>query len=535
MHEKPSPQFVRAVADRGPALAERIAALDDAVEAADGRLDDELVGRARAVIAKARERLAKGPDTVVVALGGGTGSGKSSLFNALAGSPLSRVGAVRPVTGEPVSLSVSEDEHPGELLDWLGVRRRHVSKPGALAEGLVVVDLPDHDSIETEHREIVDRFVERVDVLVWVVDPLKYAQRALHDGYLKMLAAHARVVVVVLNHADTVAREARSAVLFDLRRLLDAEGLKRATLLSTSARTGEGIDGLRSTINDYVVERRAVAERIAGDLGNVSSALASQVGPPRKVSFDADAVARALVTACGVEPLADAGRRTYVEDADDATRPKLTGAVLKRVRSVRNPMRRLRRPAGVAANDVSSVAVRHAVLTLADQAAAGLPHPWPQRLHATAQSSAETLPSAVAKALDRVDVHEVPRRAWWGPVSFLGTVFEAATVIGVIWLTMLAVVAWLQLPAPPTPKIGAVSVPTLLTLGGLVVSVVWAFVRRRVVGAGATRHRAKVLADMETEVAAVAQERAVTPLRTELDIHARLSQALHRAAGRGKA
>ena len=36
-----------------------------------------------------------------------------------------------------------------------------------------------------EHRLEVDRLVELVDLLVWVLDPQKYADAALHDRYLR--------------------------------------------------------------------------------------------------------------------------------------------------------------------------------------------------------------------------------------------------------------------------------------------------------------------------------------------------------------
>ena len=36
----------------------------------------------------------------------------------------------------------------------------------------------------------VDRLVQLVDMLVWVVDPQKYADAAIHDRYLKPLAQH---------------------------------------------------------------------------------------------------------------------------------------------------------------------------------------------------------------------------------------------------------------------------------------------------------------------------------------------------------
>ena len=44
--------------------------------------------------------------------------------------------------------------------------------------------------------------VELVDLLVWVADPQKYADAALHDGYLRPLAGHGDAMVVVLNQAD---------------------------------------------------------------------------------------------------------------------------------------------------------------------------------------------------------------------------------------------------------------------------------------------------------------------------------------------
>jgi GTP-binding protein EngB required for normal cell division len=524
------------LADRGPDLAARLEALDEVVGLADGRLDEELVSRARAVLGKAHERLARGPQAVVVALAGGTGSGKSSLFNALIGQELSRVGAVRPVTGEVVSAAIGEPEQANAVLDWLHVRRRHqVDAAAGLPEGLVLLDLPDNDSVSLEHRETVDRFVERVDAMVWVLDPLKYAQRALHEGYLRLLAAHARVLIVVLNHADTLGAEARNEVLHDLRRLLAGEGLGKSRVLVTSARTGEGVGDLRTAIGEFVTHRRAVAERIAGDLGNVSTALAAQVGPPTQVALDPAELVRAVASAAGVQPLADAGRQSYVEDANDGGRPLLSAAAGKRLRRIRRPWRRLSRPAvtsGSTPRELSPVGVRHAVTTLADRAAEGLPHPWPGRLHTAGQSAAEDLPAAVAKALDRVDVHEVKARRWWRLFAVLGTVVELALLTGLLWLALLGVLAWFRVPEPPTPQWRDWPLPTLLALGGGLVWLLTGVVRRRLIAVGAGRHRTRMVAALETAVAAAAEEQALVPLRREVEAHARLAQALRRAAGR---
>jgi GTP-binding protein EngB required for normal cell division len=521
------------MAERARDLTARLEALDTAVGLADGRLDDELVARARAVLGKAHERLARGPQAVVVALAGGTGSGKSSLFNALLGQQLSRVGAVRPVTGEVISAAVGDPEPANAVLDWLRVRRRHALAASAdLPDGLVLLDLPDNDSVALEHREIVDRFVERVDAMVWVLDPLKYAQRSMHDGYLRMLAAHARVVIVVLNHADALGAEARNQIMFDLKRLLSDEGLGKARLLVTSARTGEGVDELRRAVAEFVTHRRAVAERIAGDLGNVSAGLASQVGPPTQVTLDPAELVRTVAIAAGVESLADAGRRTYVEDANDAGRPLLSAAAGKQLRRIRRPFRRLTRPTVTSRTELSPVGVRHAVTTLADRAAHGLPHPWPSRLHAAGQAVAADLPNAVGKALDRVDVHAVRRRSWWRVFSVIGTVVELAMITGLLWLVALSVLAWFRVPEPPTPHWRDFPLPTLMALGGALLWIIVGFVRRRLIAAGAARHRAKTVAALEAAVADAAEAGALVPLRREVAVHGELATALRTAAGR---
>ena len=78
-------------------------------------------------------------------------------------------------------------------------------------DGLVLLDLPDFDSVEIAHRVEVDRLVRLVDLLVWVVDPQKYADAALHERYLRPLAGHAAVMLVVLNQVDLLGAGAAPA------------------------------------------------------------------------------------------------------------------------------------------------------------------------------------------------------------------------------------------------------------------------------------------------------------------------------------
>ena len=204
-------------------LTDRLAALREAIEVADGRLEVPEVGRARTLLAKAGAREALG-DATVVALAGATGSGKSTLFNALSGSDVSSPGVRRPTTGvaHATVWPRSDGSPPDRLLDWLEVPRRHVhTDPDPALQGLVLLDLPDHDSTRLENRLEVDRLVELVDVLVWVMDPQKYADAAVHDRYLAPHAGHAGVLLVALNQVDRLEPETARTVTADLRRLLD--------------------------------------------------------------------------------------------------------------------------------------------------------------------------------------------------------------------------------------------------------------------------------------------------------------------------
>ena len=126
-------------------------------------------------------------DHTVVGFFGATGSGKSSLFNAVSGEEIATAAARRPTTSEPLA-GIWGAEGSDELLDWLEVRNRHHATPvPGFADdgtGLILLDLPDFDSTRAANREIVERMVGLVDVLVWVLDPQKYADAAVHNDFL---------------------------------------------------------------------------------------------------------------------------------------------------------------------------------------------------------------------------------------------------------------------------------------------------------------------------------------------------------------
>ena len=153
---------------------------------------------AEAVILRAGDRLALSRDHTVVALAGATGSGKSSLFNALAG--LSCRPSASPPDDGVAHACVCSGAGTADLLDWLDVPKpQRFARESALdadeqatLRGLVLLDLPDFDSIEAAHRPEVDRLLRLVDLVIWVTDPQKYADQVIHEQYLQMSTGRRR-------------------------------------------------------------------------------------------------------------------------------------------------------------------------------------------------------------------------------------------------------------------------------------------------------------------------------------------------------
>src|SRR6266516_1738074 len=150
---------------RRPAPAEsvvdRVEALRRFLRAVEDHLPEQRLACARTIVDRAGERLSLSREHSVVALAGATGSGKSSLFNALARMELSTVGVRRPTTAHAFACV------------W-----------GPLGAA-PLLDLPDFDSLAAAHRVEVDRLLTLVDLMVWVTDPQKYADQVIHDEYLR--------------------------------------------------------------------------------------------------------------------------------------------------------------------------------------------------------------------------------------------------------------------------------------------------------------------------------------------------------------
>lgn len=516
-----------------PDLQTRLEALRDALEIADGRLDDSAVAAGRAVVERAGTRLSLDPELTVVALAGATGSGKSSLFNALAGLELAPVGVRRPTTARPQAC-VWGGTGAERLLDWLEVSRRHHHE-GKDLEGLVLLDLPDHDSRETSHRIEVDRLVAVVDLLVWILDPQKYADATLHDDYLKPLCRHSSVMVFVLNHIDELDVEARKRCLADLRRLLENDGLEAPIVAASSARSGEGVDELRALISRAVTTRRAAVERLQADLSVVTERLTS--GCEQGVAGSVTTAARAqlvnvLADVAGVELVA----RSVASSHRRAAALRLGWPFTRWLRRFRpDPLRRLHLGSGPgsdrtslpAASPAQHARVEVALRALGDRAAGSLPPPWPDLIFRAASSHRDELPDLLDQAVATADLAS-RRPRWWGLGAGLQALLAGAALVGALWLLGLFALDYLRLPDPPVPRWEGFPLPTLLLVGGLVMGLVLAFVSGLLARVGAARRAATVRRRLRGRVAEIAESILIGPLTEELEARERLCGSLAR-------
>ncbi|UFU04754.1 GTPase [Ruania halotolerans] len=546
-------------ADQLDALAEALDAVDELNVPADPHLD-RAKDAAGTALRHAHERGGLSAAHTVVALAGATGSGKSSLTNALAGHTVTDVGPRRPTTAHPVAITWGM-EPAGALLDWLGIERRVVGE-GAGLDGLVLVDLPDIDSVRTDHHERAARLAERVDMLVWVLDPQKYADAVVHQHYLRPMARHAEVTVAVLNQVDTLNPADAKAVLADLRERMAEDGLAGIPVLGVSATTGQGLSDLRETLADVVARRGAARARLAADVATAADLLADACPPGAPAALTAAHRRRLtdrLTAAAGVDRVAGAVAGSYRHHA----RARAGWPVTRWLGRFRpDPLRRLHlgragpvrsgegtdAPVVVASSGTpASPSVRAEVTTalraLGDDAAQASQGPWRDHLRAGALARAEEL----ADALDAAVVsHRVVRTRdphWFGAFSAVQWMWFALAVAGALWLAVIAGIRYLGLPAPWTPQLGPVPAqqpwpelpglpwPTALFLGGALLGVLTALLTAVLARVGAARRRRRARAELVRAVEQVADKVVLAEVRHRVERAQLYTRSVQRAQG----
>lgn len=516
---------------RRSALPQTAQALRQAVDALTGLVDDDAVTAASAVSGRIDARLAFSGDLTVVALAGATGSGKSSLFNAISQTSLAEPGVRRPTTARAMAATFGSHE-TSALLDWLDVPRRHEVSGGAGDfDGLVLLDLPDHDSTELSHRDEVDRLVRLVDRFVWVLDPQKYADAALHDRYLGPLASHADVMMVVLNQIDRVSAEHASHMLADLRRLLAGEGLGSVPVLGVSATTGQGMAELRTALVRVIAEKRSAATRLEADVRTSADALRPIVGTAKLQDVSrarVEQLDRTLAVAAGVDVVAEAVGASWRHRGAIATgwpvvawmgrfRPDpLRSLHLDVLSSAKKPAiepGRVNRTSLPTAQPVAKARVDSAVRALADEVSSPLPRPWKVALRRAARRDEALLPDHLDRAIATTDLTMNSGTTWWSVVRVLQWLVMITMLVGLGWLGLnFLLTAYLALPAVPVPRVGRLPLPTVLALGGLASGLLLALLSRVGVVLGARVHQHQAEAALRASISTVTHASVIEPI-----------------------
>jgi len=580
-------------------FARSVASLKDAISYGEGRVPETVLLDAAATLERLSQRRELSTEHTVIGFFGATGSGKSTLFNAIAGQNIALSAPTRPTTSS-VQAAIWEAEGSEELLDWLGIDKRvypqtqalaaegeategneatgGVAAPNAVTEpapglfnrirraiggrgemrtrtgGLILLDMPDFDSVTTTNRDLAARMMRYVDVLVWVVDPQKYADAVIHRDFMVPLAASGAQALCVLNQADKLAPAEVPAVLTSLTRLLQAEGTEAHLLsapIAVSARTGEGVDVLRDLLAQVAAAKSLSLQRTDAQLHATASQLRTYAGGEGTVLAGAYALeaeqklAKACYTSSQAEQVLQAATASYRRAAGQHT-----GWILTRwmSRLKADPLRRLHlgqqdetksaskaeKSSGMLGSDsenapelvasslpplsaAQKAGMANAVRQYSKQMAARVDEPWKRSMKEAALSREAELPELLERDMVRIDYGLGRTRAPWVIFNALQWIALLSALVGVGWLTLISGMAYLQiqLPPAPTPEGSPVPLPTLLLLLGILLGIASAGVGRLLTAMGSRYYARKLRGRLQTGVEKAVQSCVVAPVQQE--------------------
>ena len=580
-------------------FARSVTSLKDAISYGEGRVPETVLLDAAETLERLSQRRELSTEHTVIGFFGATGSGKSTLFNAIAGQNIALSAPTRPTTST-VQAAIWEAEGSEELLDWLGIDKRvypqtqalaaegdategneaggGAAAPNAVTEpapglfnrirravggrgemrtrtgGLILLDMPDFDSVTTTNRDLAARMMRYVDVLVWVVDPQKYADAVIHRDFMVPLAASGAQALCVLNQADKLAPAEVPAVLASLTRLLQAEGTEAHLLaapIAVSARTGEGVDVLRDLLAQVAAAKSLSLQRTDAQLHATASQLRTYAGGEGTVLAGAYALEaeQKLVKACysssQAEQVLQAATASYRRAAGQHT-----GWILTRwmSRLKADPLRRLHlgqqdetksaskaeKSAGMLGSDsenapelvasslpplsaAQKAGMANAVRQYSKQMAARVDEPWKRSMKEAALSREAELPELLERDMVRIDYGLGRTRAPWVIFNALQWIALLSALVGVGWLTLISGMAYLQiqLPPAPTPEGSPVPLPTLLLLLGVLLGIASAGVGRLLTAMGSRYYARKLRGRLQTGVEKAVQSCVVAPVQLE--------------------
>ena len=223
----------------------------------------------------------KGQRPLIVAFFGGTGVGKSSLLNRLAGESVARTGVERPTSHE-VTLYLHGDYRLGEFPADLPLEETRIAYHADDRRRLIAwLDMPDFDSVEEHHRDIVQAWLPYVDWLIYVVSPGRYQDDIGWRFVQQRGGKHSWLFV--MNQWDRGDAEQMA----HFRQRLQQEGFSDPVILRTSciepARGEDDFSRLEQTVNEAIetyglelLQQLGVQARLE-ELGRISEAFVDRL------------------------------------------------------------------------------------------------------------------------------------------------------------------------------------------------------------------------------------------------------------------
>jgi hypothetical protein len=303
------------------------------------QLDDYILPRYRSLDAP-----------LLAVVGGSTGAGKSTLVNGLVGHAVTRAGAIRPTTRQPILLHHPSDaawfedqrvlpslnrirgtlatgplpaNQAGPTPDATAISSLVLVADAAVPQGIAVLDAPDVDSISDDNRKLAGQLLAAADLWVFVTTANRYAD-AVPWRLLLNAASRDILVAVVL---DRVPPAAEAEVRADLQSMLSREGLGEARLFVVPEAS---LDAMGMLPADAVDPLRTWLGKLATDAaGRAEIARRTLNGTVKALGVRVEAVAQAAQAQHAAEVLSADARGAYQDALGRILEATRDGALLR--------------------------------------------------------------------------------------------------------------------------------------------------------------------------------------------------------------